>query len=125
MGAAGSIDPVLRYRASNGGWRVSAIDYAKFIQVFDPNVHALGPVAQKWQDTLSGNPSYGLGTFIRRTPRGRMFWHSGRAAPGEHGERSGAYTMKFPNGWTTVITFDGDPRGSDLRQRLEGAVANR
>jgi hypothetical protein len=33
--------------------------------------------------------------------------------------------MKFPNGWTTVVTFAGDPRGSDLRQRLEAALANR
>jgi CubicO group peptidase (beta-lactamase class C family) len=122
MAAAGSIDPALRHRAPNGGWRVSAIDYAKFIQVFDANVHALGPISQKWQDTLSGNPAYGLGTFIRRTARGRMFWHSGRVALRERG---GAYTIKFDNGWTTVITFDGDPRGSDLRRRLEAAVAGK
>ena len=125
MGAAGSIDPVLRYRAPNGGWRVSAVDYAKFIQVFDPGVGTLGPAAKKWQDSLSGNPTYGLGTFIRWTPRGRIFWHGGRAAPDSDGERSGAYTMKFPNGWTTVITFAGDPRGSDLRQRLETALADK
>jgi CubicO group peptidase (beta-lactamase class C family) len=125
MGAAGSIDPVLRYRAPNGGWQVSAVDYAKFIQVFDPNVRALGPVARSWQDMLLGNPTYGLGTFINRTPAGTIFWHSGRAAPDAYGMRSGAYTMKFPNGWTAVVTFTGDPRGSDLRQRLETALANR
>jgi CubicO group peptidase (beta-lactamase class C family) len=125
LGASGSIDPVLRYRTSNGGWRVSAIDYAKFIQVFDPSAHVLGQVTRGWQDALFGDEVYGLGTFIRRTPRGPVFYHSGRAAPDQYGDRSGAYTMKFPNGWTTVITFEGDPRGSDLRRRLEGAVANR
>jgi len=125
MGATGSIDPVLRHRTSNGGWLVSAIDYAKFIQVFDQSSHLLGPVTRGWQDALHGDEVYGLGTRIRRMPRGRMFYHGGSAAPDQYGERSGAYTMKFPNGWTTVITFEGDPRGSDLRRRLESAVANR
>src|SRR5262249_43731112 len=37
MKASGVIDPELRSRAGSGGWRVSAIDYGKFIQVFDPN----------------------------------------------------------------------------------------
>lgn len=35
MGVTGVIDPELKQRAPNGGRLVSAIDYAKFVQVFD------------------------------------------------------------------------------------------
>jgi CubicO group peptidase (beta-lactamase class C family) len=122
MKVSGSIDPRLRHRAASGGWRVSAIDYAKFVQVFDPSASLLGEVSRQWQDTLPGNPAYGFGTFIRRTAQGREFSHTGRVALRERG---GAYTIKFDNGWTIVITFDGSARGSapDLRRQLKAAVS--
>ena len=122
MQASGSIDPLLRHRAPNGGWRVSAVDYAKFIQVFDENARVLGETSRHWQDTLPENPAYGLGTFVRRTVIGREFSHTGRVALREHG---GSFTTKYDNGWTIVITFDGDPRGSDpeLRRQLRAAVS--
>ncbi len=44
MQASGSIDPQLRQRAPSGGWRISAIDYARFIQVFEPGSAGLGPL---------------------------------------------------------------------------------
>ena len=71
MKAAGTIDPRLRQRASSGGWRVSAIDYARFIQVFEPGSPGLGPLARQWQDGAERRSrAYGLGIFIRRTPQG-------------------------------------------------------
>ena len=122
MKASGSIDPDLRHRAASGGWRVSAIDYAKFIQVFDPDAGVLGQTSSAWQQALAGNPVYGLGTYLRRTSQGFMYWHSGRVALRDRG---GSYTIKFDNGWTTVVTFEGDPRGAgaDLRRRLTAVVS--
>jgi|SRR5215470_5792549 len=123
MQASGFIDPLLRHRAASGGWRVSAIDYARFVQVFDENATVLGATSRQWQDTLAGNPAYGLGTFVRRTANGREFSHTGRVPLREHG---GAYTIKYDNGWTIVITFDGDARGAapDLRRQLRAAVSS-
>jgi CubicO group peptidase (beta-lactamase class C family) len=124
MKVSGTIDPQLRSRASSGGWRVSAVDYARFIQVFEPGSDRLGPVARKWQDTRSGNRTYGLGIAIVRNDRGTILSHSGRVAARERG---GAYVVKFPNGWTAVVTFAGDiraPGTSDLRRRLETAIAD-
>src|SRR5262249_7277290 len=122
MQASGFIDPLLRWRAASGGWRVSAIDYAQFIQGFDENAHVLGETSRQWQETLPGNPAYGLGTFVRRTVNGREFTHTGKVALREHG---GSYTIKFDNGWTIVVTFDGDARGSvpDLRRQFRAAVS--
>ena len=122
MQASGTIDPQLRQRASSGGWRVSAIDYARFIQVFEPGSAGLGPLGRQWQDGRSGSPPMGLGSSSRRTPQGIVLNHSGRLIR----ERSGSYVIKFPNGWTAVTIFAGDPRGhiADLRRRLETAVAS-
>jgi CubicO group peptidase (beta-lactamase class C family) len=119
---ATALSPMKVYRAASGGWRVSAIDYARFVQVFDENAGVLGATSRQWQDTLRGNPAYGFGTFIRRTANGREFSHTGRVALRERG---GAYTIKFDNGWTVVITFDGSARGSapDLRRQLKTAVS--
>src|SRR5262249_14354619 len=75
---------------------------------------------KKWKDGRNGERAYGLGTYLNRTPRGRIYSHGGSVALPERG---GAYTMKFDSGWTTVVTFDGDPRGltPDLHRRLEAA----
>ena len=120
MKASGTIDPQLRPRASSGGWRVSAIDYARFMQVFEPGSAGLGPIARQWQDARRG---YGLGIGIRRTPQGVVLTHGGRTALRE---RSGAYVIQFPTGWTAVATYAGDPKAAgtaDLRRRLEAAIA--
>jgi len=108
---------------------VSAIDYAKFVQVFDRSAGVLGEPSQKWQDkkwndARIGERAYGLGTYLNRTPHGRIYSHGGSVGLRERG---GAYTMKFDSGWTTVVTFDGDPRGltGDLHRRLEAAVYRR
>jgi hypothetical protein len=91
--------------------------------VLDAEAGVLGETSRQWQDKLSGNPAYGLGTFLRRTALGRTFWHSGRVALEQRG---GGYSVKFDNGWTTVVTFNGDVRaGADLHRRLEAAVSKR
>lgn len=122
MKVAGTIDPRLQSRASSGGWRVSAIDYARFIQVFDPESPGLGPLARQWQAARNSAGAYGLGIFARRTPQGIVLNHSGRNALAERG---GSFVIKFPNGWTAVAMFAGDPRGgvADLRRRLETTFA--
>lgn len=123
MQASGTIDPQLRHRAASGGWRVSAVDYARFIQVFEPGSAGLGPRGRAWQDALTGQRAYGLGIFIRRTEQGLLLTHTGLAV---HRDRGGAYVIKFPTGWTAVVTYAGDARGSiqDLRRRLQTAIAN-
>jgi CubicO group peptidase (beta-lactamase class C family) len=122
MKAAGSIDPSLRMRAPNGGWLVSAVDYAKFYQVFDRGPSGLGPISRAWLDARHETPTYGLGVEMNRS-QGLMLYHGGRVALSERG---GAYAIKFPTGWTTVVEFDGDLSRegyADLRRHLQTVVA--
>jgi CubicO group peptidase (beta-lactamase class C family) len=121
MRVRGTIEPRLLARASSGGWRVSAADYARFIQVFEPGSSPLGPLARAWQERQRG---YGLGVGITRTARGTILTHTGRV---ELRERGGGYIVKYPNSWTAVVTFTGDvrrPGMSDLRQLLRSAFAD-
>jgi CubicO group peptidase (beta-lactamase class C family) len=125
MQASGKIDPVLRGRSPNGGWLVSAIDYAKFVQVFDSKTKVLGEVSRAWMDSRREIPTYSLGTFMRRTARGVTYQHDGKVALREGG---GSYSIKFDNGWTIVVMFDGNHNTDvylDLGRRLETAVVKR
>jgi hypothetical protein len=61
---------------------------------------------------------------MTRTDRGTVLTHTGRVALRERG---GGYIVKYPNGWTAVVTFTGDvrrPAMSNLRQILRGAIAD-
>jgi CubicO group peptidase (beta-lactamase class C family) len=123
MQASGKIDPILRGRSPSGGWVVSPIDYAKFIQVFDSKTKVLGKASLTWMDERREIPTYGLGTFMRRTARGFSYYHSGKVPLREGG---GSYLVKLDNGWTTVVTFDGTHNSNvylDLRRRIETTLS--
>lgn len=123
--AAGLIDPVLRGRSPNGGWLVSAIDYAKFFQVFDPKATVLGARSRAWLDSRRETPTYGLGAFMRRSASGVTYLHDGKVALREGG---GSYSVRYDNGWTIVAMFDGDHSTDvyrDLIRRLDTVVAKR
>ena len=117
-GVTGSIDPALRQRAPNGGWLLSAVDYAKFLQVFSPGSKVLGKTSRQWLAARTGDPAYGLGTFLRKTPHGLTVWHDGKV-PARIG--GGAYQVKLAVGWTAVVIFAGtlaDPAYTDLDRIL-------
>jgi CubicO group peptidase (beta-lactamase class C family) len=120
--ASGSIDPQLRARAPNGGWRISAVDYAKFVQAFNHHSVVLGPQSVSWLESQKENPDYGLGTFLRHTPEGINYWHAGTVATQIGG---GSYFVKAYNGWTVVVLFVRRVETSasrDLGERLVRAV---
>lgn len=77
------LDPAWRILSSYGGWRMPLAQYGRFYQAFAPNNPAIGPRARAWMMSpegkeVGGGAHYGLGTFVRPTPRGGgNFWHAG------------------------------------------------
>jgi CubicO group peptidase (beta-lactamase class C family) len=119
---SGSIDPQLQWRAPNGGWRISAVDYAKFVQAFDHHSVVLGARSLGWLESQNENPDYGLGTFLRHTSKGINYWHDGSVATQIGG---GSYFVKAYNGWTVVVLFVRRVESSahrDLGERLVRAM---
>lgn len=85
LGARGAeLDPAWRILSSYGGWRMPLADYARFYQAFAPGNPSIGSRARQWMMSpegkqVGGGAQYGLGTFVRPTPRGGgNFWHAGR-----------------------------------------------
>ena len=74
----------------------------KFVQAFDHHSVVLGPQSLGWLESQKENPDYGLGTFLRHTPKGINYWHDGSVATQIGG---GAYFVKAYNGWTVVVLF--------------------
>ncbi len=78
------LDPAWRILSSYGGWRMPLADYARFYQAFARGNPAIGPRSRQWMMSpdgkeVGGGAHYGLGTFVRPTPRGGgNFWHAGR-----------------------------------------------
>jgi CubicO group peptidase (beta-lactamase class C family) len=77
------LDPAWRIMSSYGGWRMPLRDYGRFYQAFALGNPAIGPQARAWMMSPEGKEvgdgvHYGLGTFVRPTPRGGgNFWHWG------------------------------------------------
>jgi CubicO group peptidase (beta-lactamase class C family) len=78
-----ALDPAWRILASYGGWRMPLAEYGRFYQAFALGNPAIGPRARQWMMSpegkqVGGGAHYGLGTFVRPTPRGGgNFWHAG------------------------------------------------
>ncbi len=78
-----TLDPQWRILSSYGGWRMPLAQYGRFYQVFAPGNRAIGPRSRAWMMSpegkqVGGGAYYGLGTFVRPTPRGGgNFWHAG------------------------------------------------
>jgi CubicO group peptidase (beta-lactamase class C family) len=105
-GATGFIDPALRHRAPSGGWRISAVDYTKFMQVWEPRSQTLGARSRNWLEFQRESAPYGLGIYVSRRPRGWRYHHTGYVMSPELPGRAIAY--KFENGWTVVVIYEGN-----------------
>ena len=123
MKVAGTIDPQLRHarRAVAGACRRSTTRGLSRCSIRGPPASARS--RGNGRRRAIARRAYGLGIFARRTPQGVAPEPQRPQCAGC--ERGGSFVIKFPNGWTAVAMFAGDPRGgvADLRRRLETAVA--
>jgi len=83
-GATGELDPKWALIAPFGGWRLSAENYLRFTDIFDPANPTLGKTAQAFlfsppgaNTTFPGASWYSLGTNVRRSGDGYTTWHLG------------------------------------------------
>jgi CubicO group peptidase (beta-lactamase class C family) len=73
-----SLNPSWRVMSSWGGWKISANDYARFLEYFLPSLGLLSLQPAQWpRFDLGGGAFYSLGALMRENPPGYNFWHSG------------------------------------------------
>ena len=95
------LDPAWRILASYGGWRMPLAEYGRFYQAFAQGNPAIGQRARQWMMSPDGKQvgsgvHYGLGTFVRPTPRGGgNFWHAGRWTYGLRDAHDGPISISY------------------------------
>lgn len=110
---AGMIDDTLVARAPNGGWDISAQDYARFLYAFDNQSGVLGPTTRRWLDALPGKVSYALGVYMKRTARGIQYYHDGllhHHMP-DYPKTGGSFFFINEAGYAAVVIFSGENDG--------------
>jgi len=121
MGITADVDPTLRDRAPEGGWTISPIDYARFVQVFDhgnamlsASTHASLEAQSRvlWLTDSRAPPmgGYGMGTWVQRVLGGLEFYHDGTVT--DH--LGGSISVKRASGWTAVFIFDCPTVGGEV-----------
>jgi CubicO group peptidase (beta-lactamase class C family) len=72
--------PQWRVLSSYAGWKISAVNYARFLAYFLPSQKLIKTPVSKWPKVhIGGGASYSLGAFMRVNPNGsgHNFWHDG------------------------------------------------
>ncbi|RVD60990.1 class A beta-lactamase-related serine hydrolase [Mesorhizobium sp. M2D.F.Ca.ET.185.01.1.1] len=143
----GTIDATLAARAPNGGWDISADDYARFLYAFDPQSGVLGPKTRQWLDTLagdpgyakgqkspptqapcprfSGKPAYGFGVCMKRTARGTQYYHDGllhHHMP-DYPKTGGSFFFVNEAGYAAVVIFSGENDGKTYAALEKSVIA--
>jgi len=144
---AGIIDETLVARAPNGGWDISADDYARFLYAFDPRSGVLGPTTRQWLDALagdpgyakgrkspptqapcarfSGKPAYGFGVCMKRTARGTQYYHDGllhHHVP-DYPKTGGSFFFVNEAGYAAVVIFSGENDGKTYAALEKSVIA--
>ncbi|WP_195177752.1 serine hydrolase [Mesorhizobium sp. INR15] len=144
---AGIIDDTLVARAPNGGWDISAEDYARFLYAFDKQSGVLGPVTRQWFDALPGNagyakgggtpptqapcprfsgkPSYGFGVCMKQTARGVQYYHDGllhHHMP-DYPKTGGSFFFVNEAGYAAVVIFSGENDGKTYGALEKSVIA--
>jgi len=104
------LNPDWRIMSAWGGWRLSALDYLKFVNTYFDKRHVLGASPFMYPHFKFDNGlRYGMGYNFRTGRKGgNNFWHNGRWHANRCGKkyRFGAYFVSFDNGWSVSANYD-------------------
>ena len=92
-------------RSGAGGWVVSAEDYARFVELLDPQGSDLGPKTRAWlAERAAEEPAYGLGFNMVARGAGRyLIRHTGLIEDSD--VSASALFVRWPAGWTVAVNL--------------------
>lgn len=106
----GELDASALDRAPNGGWIMSAMEYATFLYAFAPGSNILGTKSRDWLTALPGKTLYRLGAW--RGPKdggGYPIWHTGLVHHSAiHPGRGASLFVINATGYAAVVLFSGE-----------------
>lgn len=125
------LNPPFKVMSSYGGWKLSAVDYARFLEHFRPAAKLMKSKPPSWPKFDGGNGvSYSIGTLLRSSQSSYNFWHAGdwrwidAAEPGRNADFGAYFAMWFQN-THFVVTFAPQPQNGavgDIDARMYQAA---
>ena len=117
-------------RSGAGGWAVSAVDYARFVELLDPQSPQIGPATRAWlAERAVEDPAYGLGfSMVARGGGRHLIRHTGLIDDTD--VSASALFVKWPAGWTVALNLTParpdalEALGSELNQIVTGVGPN-
>ncbi len=77
-GAKARLNPPLRILNAYGGWKISALNYTRFLENLRPKSKFMKSGPAKWPQYSFGNGAYySIGMFLRQNGSSYNFWHDG------------------------------------------------
>lgn len=113
-----SFNPAWKVMSTYGAWKISAVDYLKFVDWAFADNKVLGKPPYSMPSISLGNgASYGMGTLLRRTGDGFNFWHFGRWGGTSRAKaKFGAYFAKYASGYSVVVNYDYNPNNKKMSE---------
>lgn len=117
-----TLNPPWRLMSSWGGWKISAVDYLKFVDAYFFNEGVVGIKPTELPNVeFPGGAHYGIGNLFRIGQFGGYhYWHMGawdwRGKPKK--EKFSAYFAKWANGWAVSVNANNFP-GWDGMNKLD------
>lgn len=118
MGA--KLDPTFKILSSYGGWNLTAIEYARFLEHYRPATKLLKSKPASWPKfAFSSGSYYSNGTLLRESQGSYNFWHDGAFYWNETGRPDrnanfGAYFAMWFQNTHFVVTFSPQPGGDSI-----------
>ncbi|MEM7193933.1 MAG: serine hydrolase domain-containing protein [Pseudomonadota bacterium] len=103
------LNPEWRIMSSWGGWKISAVDYLKFVNHYFSPRKVDGKRPQRFgMGFVSDAVRYGAGFFWRNTRSGNNYWHFGRWRWDGGGRYAnfGAYFVYYASEWAVSVNYN-------------------
>lgn len=124
---AAVLNPAWRIMASWGGWKISALNYARFLEYFLPSLRMLKTAVAQWPKFRTpGGAYYTLGTVIQPNGTGHNFYHDGSWKSSSPKASFGGYYTVFAEDVRYMANYEptlGSAALKDLDSVMRAAVA--
>lgn len=110
-GVDAGLDPEAPAMSSWAGWFISAVEYVKFLDIFDHAGKKLGVPVSEWPGADLGYPTHSLGVVLSRDGKSYELFHQGGWWGTRGGEQTSwaSYFEKWADGTAYAATFAPHP----------------
>jgi CubicO group peptidase (beta-lactamase class C family) len=102
-----TLNPPWRVMSSWGGWKISAVNYARFLEYFLPSLRMVNTTIQQWPKfPMGGGDFYTMGAIMRTDGVRHRFRHAGSWRFGSPRASFGGYFAVFDENVRYMVNYE-------------------